>query len=305
MLGRPSIGTDNNSVAVLVSKAKTADYTIDDVTFLVNFLSNFDEVIKKTKPLKRLIPNNKNFLYWFDQAILLRLSTLKRMILETDEPIKTLLLSIFSSIIVRVSFQESDTRYAKRVKNIRLSDVDSAYKSKLSEVIEALPVIIKPGRAPVNVKKADSRNVAFIKSNSISMIITSPPYLNAYDYHKYHRQRIHWIDGDFEYARDFEIGSHDEFTRTEAKPDKYFEDMNLCFNEWKRVLKIGGHCVIVIGDAIVSKKPVFVADKFIELLTNNGFYLEDHMIRELHTTKKAFNGNSRINQEHILLLSKI
>lgn len=304
LLGRPSIGTDNNSVAVLISKAKTSSYSNSDLQALVEFYKCFDDVIRKTRPLKKLIPNNKNFYYWFNDEVLLRLSSLKRIILEKHEPIRTLLLSIFSSIIVRVSYQDSDTRYAKIEKKININDVDKSFKSKLIEVIGALPEIQKSNRATVEIYKADSRKVSFIKSNSVSLIVTSPPYLNAYDYHKYHRQRIHWIGGDVEYARDLEIGSHDEFTRTGATPDQYFNDMNLCFGEWSRVLRRNGRCLIVIGDAIVSKEPVFVADKFITLLKEAGLELVDRWIRELHLTKKAFNGSSRINQEHLLLLKK-
>jgi DNA modification methylase len=135
--------------------------------------------------------------------------------------------------------------------------------------------------------------------------VTSPPYLNAYDYHKYHRQRLHWIGGSVEFARDLEIGSHDEFTRTNAKPDGYFKDMDACFAEWARVLKKGGRCLIVVGDAIVSKQPVHVGDMFIDLLAAHGLDQEERWIRTLHSTKRAFNvKNSRISHEHVLLAVK-
>lgn len=48
------------------------------------------------------------------------------------------------------------------------------------------------------------------------------------------------------------------------------EDMNACFSEWARVLKKGGHCLIVVGDAIASKKAVYVGDRFIDLLAAEG-----------------------------------
>ena len=121
------------------------------------------------------------------------------------------------------------------------------------------------------------------------MIVTSPPYLNAYDYHKYHRQRIHWIDGNVEFSRDIEIGKHDTFTRPGATPDKYFRDMDECFSEWARVLRCGGKCLIVIGDAIVSKAPVPVADQFMTMLKSRDVVLEKHWIRELKSTQRSFN----------------
>jgi DNA modification methylase len=304
LLDRKSVGTDNNSVAVLVTKAKIADYKKENLTFLSDFLKSYDEVIKKTNPDKKLIPDNKNFPYWFTEDVILRLSSIKKIILKQFDPIQTLLLAVFSSIIVRVSLQDSDTRYSRVNKKVSPSDVDNAFKSRLKDAIQGLTEIMLYGRAESNVFEADSRSVPFIKSNSVSLIITSPPYLNAYDYHKYHRQRIHWIGGSVEFARDLEIGSHDEFTRKTATEDQYFKDMDLCFWEWERVMKSDAKCIIVVGDAIVNKKAVYVADTFVELLKKRGVILEDRFIRTLHATKRAFNGQSRINMEHILVFKK-
>lgn len=305
LLGRPSIGTDNNSVAVLISNAKTANYTTDHIDNLRDFFSKLDKVLPNTKPQRDLVPKSKNLFYWFSEEVLDRLSSLKSLIIANPEPVQSMLLTVFSSIIVRVSYQDSDTRYAKIERIVKPTDIDKAFKNKLNEVLERLPDIIVPGRSPVSVHHADARNVSFIKSKTVSLIATSPPYLNAYDYHKYHRQRIHWIDGNVEFARDLEIGSHDEFTRQNATPDQYFIDMDACFSEWARLLRKGGRCVIVIGDAIVSKKPVYVADTFVDLLERRGIYLEKRWIRELHSTKRAFNvKNSRITHEHILLFKK-
>ena len=81
--------------------------------------------------------------------------------------------------------------------------------------------------------------------------------------------------------------------------------MDACFSEWARVLNKGGRCLIVIGDAIVSKKPVFVGDRFVDLLEEHGIKLEKRWIRTLHSTKRAFNvQNSRISHEHVLLFVK-
>lgn len=305
LLGRPSIGTDNNAVAILVSKAKTAPYEESDLEALQSFGFHVQWLLPSTKPRRDLIPNNKNFLYWFSEEVLDRLSALKSLILDQREPVRTMLLAIFSSIIVRVSFQDSDTRYAKVRRSVQATDVDKAFLAKLNDVVRRLPEVIVPGRAPTEVVQADARNVPFIKSESVSLIVTSPPYLNAYDYHKYHRQRIHWLGGSVEFARGVEIGSHDEFTKPNATPDRYFADMDACFSEWARVLRHGGRCVVVIGDAIVSKKPVPVADMFVDLMKKRGLLIEERWIRELQATKRSFNvSNSRISHEHILVFVK-
>jgi len=305
LLGRPSVGTDNNAVAHLISRAKTANYSSADIDSLRSFAFELDKRLSKTKPQRKLIPDNKNFHYWFSEEVLDRLSALKSLILMRPQPVQTMLLAVFSSIIVRVSYQDSDTRYAKIERKVKPSDVDRIFRTKLIEVSTRLHEISTLGRAAVSIHHADARRVPFIQSKSVSLIVTSPPYLNAYDYHKYHRQRLHWINGSVEFARDIEIGSHDKFTKPNATPDQYFIDMAACFSEWERVLLKGGRCVIVIGDAIVNKKPVYVADTFVDLMNARGVTLEHRWIRVLHSTKRAFNiKNSRISHEHVLLFRK-
>ncbi len=307
LAGRRSVGTDNNAVAVLASRAKTALYSKANLNALGRFAARTAGGLDFAPPRPDLIPMNKNFHYWFDPVTVERLAALKGVILAEAEPARTLLLAVFSSIIVRVSYQDSDTRYSRKLRGVAADEVDSAFRSRLADTISSIPDAMTPDRGSVEVIQADARSIPFIKNGSVSLIVTSPPYLNAYDYHKYHRQRLHWIGGDesVEFARDMEIGSHDEFTRNKATPDGYFRDMDACFAEWARVLKKGGHCLVVVGDAIVSKQAVHVGDRFVDLLAARGLTEERRWIRTLHATKRAFNvKNSRISHEHVLLACK-
>lgn len=307
LAGRRGVGTDNNAVAILASRAKTAIYSKADLEALKRFSERIAGGLDFAPPRPDLIPTNKNFHYWFAPITVERLAALKGLILTEDEPVRTLLMAVFSSIVVRVSYQDSDTRYARKLREVTAGEVDYAFRSRLADTVSRIPDAMIPGRGAVEVIQADSREVPFIKTGSVSLIVTSPPYLNAYDYHKYHRQRLHWIGGDESvgFARDREIGSHDEFTRNNATPDGYFADMNACFAEWARVLKKGGRCLIVVGDAIVSKQAVHVGDRFVDLLAAHGLAEEKRWIRTLHSTKRAFNvKNSRISHEHVLLAVK-
>lgn len=307
LAGRRGVGTDNNAVAILASRAKTAIYSKADLETLNAFAERTAGGLDFAPPRPDLIPTNKNFHYWFDPVTVERLAALKGLILAEKDPVRTLLMAVFSSIIVRVSYQDSDTRYSRKLREVTADEVDAALRSRLADTISRIPDAMINGRGSVDVIQADSRSVPFIETGSVSLIVTSPPYLNAYDYHKYHRQRLHWIGGDesVAFARDLEIGSHDEFTRNNATPDRYFDDMNACFSEWARVLKKGGHCLIVVGDAIVSKQAIHVGDRFIDLLREQGLLEEKRWIRTLHSTKRAFNvKNSRISHEHVLLFGK-
>lgn len=304
LLHRKSIGVDNNEVACLVSRAKVAQYTDDDLRKLkefVNIITHIDHNIDKG-----WTPNYENFEYWFDPICAKELTIIKHHIEHYSNSVKLLLLSIFSSIIVRVSYQDSDTRYSRIYRDYQQGEATKAFQKKLLDVIKKLEVIIDLPKSPGEIYLADSRKLDFIKDETIHLIITSPPYLNAYDYHKYHRHRLHWIKGNIKMARDKEIGKHDTFTRKGATPDAFFWDMEECFSHWKRVLKTGGRAFIVIGDAIVSGEPVQVGDRFVDICEMLGLRLVDRWIRELHSSKRAFNIKKarRIDKEHLLLFEK-
>ncbi len=304
-LGRRSIGVDNNAVAILISRAKTTPYTCADLLSLQRFAARLVDELAVAKPRQDLVPTNDNFGYWFPEPVIQRLASVKGVVLAQEEPLRTLLLAAFSSIVVRVSYQDSDTRYKRVHRSIAPSDVDVAFKKKVSYLLSQVPEVVGLKRATAEIHEGDARDLRFLPDQAVDLIVTSPPYLNAYDYHKYHRQRLHLIDGDFRFARDAEIGKHDDFSRPGARPEGYFVDMDACFAEWERVLRVGGCCVILIGDAIVSKEPVAVADRFVELLAQRGIHLRKRWIRELQATRRSFNvKNSRISHEHVLLFGK-
>ena len=251
------------------------------------------------------MPDFKNLNYWFDDDAILELGRLKTLIGQLTARPRILALAVFSSIIVSVSYQDSDTRYARINRSYQPGEVEKRFTAKLTDAIGRVRKIIDRPKAKSTLHLDDSRNLSKIQSESVSLIVTSPPYLNAYDYHKYHRQRLHWIEGNIKLARDFEIGKHDVFTRPKAIPDPYFEDMGKCFGEWFRVLRPNGRAFIVIGDAIVNGQSIPVADRFIEILTRVGFQCEKLWIRQIPESKKSFNRhNSRINEEHLLLFQR-
>jgi site-specific DNA-methyltransferase (cytosine-N4-specific) len=315
LLGRTAIGVDNNAVAHLISQAKTASYTGDDLKRLHRFasevtfrtMSESSPSWSTTEGRKPAVwsPDFENLTYWFDERAILDLGRLKGLIEQLPDRPRLLALAVFSAIIVSVSYQDSDTRYARIDRPYQPGDVEKRFLIKLTDAISRAKEIIDLPKAESTLYLADSRNLRQVKDSSIDLIVTSPPYLNAYDYHKYHRQRLHWIEGDIKLARDCEIGKHDVFTRPKATPEPYFADMANCFAEWQRVLRPSGLAFIVIGDAIVSGKPVPVADRFLEILTNLGFQSEKHWIRQIPEAKKSFNRhNSRINEEHLLLFQR-
>lgn len=300
---RPAIGIDNNDIACLISRAKTAKYTNDDIMELQNFSSNILNIVK-SQITDFWTPKYDSITYWFDENAIIDLGRIKTAIENLSNNARLLSSVVLSSIIVRVSYQYSDTRYVKTTYTYVPESAIKWFKAKLDDTIDRLKEIINLPRQDCIVHRGDSRNMYKIEDESIDLIVTSPPYLNAYDYHKYHRHRLHWVGGDIEFARNLEIGKHDFFTRPKAKPGPYFDDMKKCFSEFYRVLRPNGRALVVIGDAIVNHNPVSVGDKFVTICEEMDFTCENRYIRKIPGSKKSFNREARINEEHILLFNR-
>jgi len=310
LAGRNSVGVDNNEVASLVSKAKVAEYSRTDLLALSELVKDVDKTWKKQTHLERekwisRAPDYTSRSKWFQDFAVAELAWLRNRIRELIEPAVLLGMAVFSSLIVLVSRQDSDTRYTAVERPYSEGNAIRLWTTRTRDAISRARNTArarKPSQHKVH--NADSRQLLFIEDESINLLVTSPPYLNAYDYHKYHRHRLHWIDANVSFARDLEIGKHDTYTRPGAEPEPFFKDLKRCMCEWKRVLRPEARALVVIGDAIVNKEFVPVGDRLAGLGQELGFKLERRWVRNLDTTKKSFNQRARIKREHLLLFKK-
>jgi len=116
-------------------------------------------------------------------------------ILENDQARNTSLLAL-SRIILGSSFQESETRYTSKYKKVPQGDTLKRFVRVLDNVVLSVmrtQAIIRYGVCEFIT--ADTKQLAhnLRPSNSVDLIVTSPPYGNANDYHLYHRFRLLWL----------------------------------------------------------------------------------------------------------------
>lgn len=104
-----------------------------------------------------------------------------------------------------------------------------------------------------------------IPDNSIDAIITSPPYFDTLDYINSSRLRLAIC------------GFYDEAEKKELKKkliqqyDTYLSDMEICISEFKRVLKNGGNCIIIVGDVFKKSETINTAEKLKPIFEKYGF----------------------------------
>jgi len=327
LLGRNAIGIDIHPLGVFMSKVKTTKIPEDELNETPNILRIIERRVNKfvrkiqgnttlldftdepnmIEDFSYTLPNFPNRDHWFQQHVLHELSIIKTSVARADisQRLKDLLLLAFSCIIVPVSNQESETRYAAINKNISPGQPYLYFKEKVLDMIARIKAFNElASDSEVKVYHADARKIDFIEENTVDLIVTSPPYPNTYDYYLYHKLRMFWLGLDWGKAKLNEIGSRLRHSSQRENIDNYIKDMTACFSHFARILKPDRPFIIVVGDSIIRKE-LLKGDIIIrEIAEKTGFEIVSKVSYSLNYASKSFNPafRSKAKQEHIILL---
>jgi DNA modification methylase len=315
LLNRKGIAVDLNPVGVLVSKTKTTKLTNPQISNISLLLSEIKEDLsnyynrKKTK-INYKTPNFSNISHWFKEDIIHELSIIKAHI-ETikDSALKNYLYTAFSSIIVNVSNQESDTRFAAiEKKNLQPFISLKEFSFKLNKMNKKILKFSEIASSSVSeVFEADSRNLKFLRDNSVDHIVTSPPYANTYDYYLYHKFRIFWLGKEVKEVQDKEIGSRNRHSSKKEGIETFEQDLSQCFSEMSRVLKPNKYIVVIIGDSVIRGN-LIRADKLMEkICSKNNLRLMRTISYNLKKNSRMFNPKftNGEKEEHIMFFKNM
>lgn len=328
LLNRNGIGIELNPIGALVSKVKTTPLKNKQILIATQFLREL-EYIKKafliksesntlflytsdkdiSQELQDLTPtlNFPNKFHWFKRDVLNAILHIKHKIDNIDDrDVRDFLLVALSSIIVKVSNQESETRYAAIDKKVNAIDVFSLFEDKVKDMIKRMREFssLISEKVYAKIYQKDSRSIDFIPENSVDFIITSPPYPNTYDYYLYHKLRMIILGFDYKEVQEKEIGSRHRHSSKKENIQTYLQSMRQCFHNFANILKPGHYFAIVIGDSVIRgvKYDGYELIKNIAHLT--GFKIEQHISYELDDISRLFNKSFRIKgkKEHIIIL---
>jgi len=275
--GRPSIGTDLNPIACLISEAKTLKLEKSDVSELDRFLLNINNRLLNVSDipdseLTDSIPSFKNRDHWFDKECLFELGYIKKAIEQLVSPqSRTLALTAFSAVIVKASRQESDTRWVAVNKNNPPGFALRSYAEKLTDMIPRSLEFSRRAISSASIMQCDATSLACVPNSVANIVVTSPPYMNSYDYYLYHKLRMFCLGYDHKIVQNSEIGSRNRHCDKSENLDSYRHLMNSCLQSIKRVLKPSGVLAIVIGDSIYKGELVPMKAAYDELCEKMGF----------------------------------
>ena len=295
LLNRHSIGVDLNPIAVLASEAKTNNLNSEQIEKINNLIPKIKRDIGNYYDNKISIsydiPDFNNRGHWFQQNVLNELGIIKAHInCINDTKIRTFLNTAFSSIIVTVSNQESDTRFAAINKEIKPFRTFFEFSKKIDDMV---PRIIdfseKSSNKEVRIYTADAQNMSFLEDDSVDHIVTSPPYANTYDYYLYHKFRMYWLDHDVKKVRDLEIGSRNRHSSKKEDISTFTDSLSRCLKEMSRVLKKDKYAVIVIGDSVIRGELIRANEFMKKLAKENSFEFVREISYNLKNNTKLFN----------------
>ncbi|MBO0348177.1 methyltransferase [Phormidium pseudopriestleyi FRX01] len=111
-----------------------------------------------------------------------------------------------------------------------------------------------------------------VTTDSIDFILTSPPYINVFNYHQNYRNSVEFLNWNLLEIAKSEIGSNRANRRNRFfTVIQYCLDLTLIFKEIKRVCKPGARIIFVVGyESTVLGVPFYNAKIISELATLGG-----------------------------------
>lgn len=323
--GHYAVGCDTDPLALVIARAWCSDIAperlkhrasivLDRARHLANALNHREAYPRGTDEETRQFID-----FWFDHTNRCQLVALATCIARMKCDVeKTLLWCAFSRLIITktsgasLAMDVSHSRPHKAYKRAPIRCFDR-FLDAVRQVAQNSPFQVRDKAEgtcpPADIRFGDARRLP-VESNSVDMIITSPPYLNAIDYLRGHKLSLVWMGyriKDIRRLRSENIGSeisHDSRSegaiaaainamgahgldgRQMGMMRRYAHDMDDVLRECARVLKKNGEAIFVVGDSSVRGAFIRNSDALTELATNHGFSFVSRVVRAIAESRR-------------------
>lgn len=309
--GGQAIGIDLNPIACLMSRVKTTRWLVADEHLVERHARALatHAAAGDRSSLSELNLEIPRLDHWFEpwaQDFLAGATAYVRQ-QDPDDPWRDRLALAVSASTVRISNQDSDTRYAAVKKSMGPELALRVLEDALRRVVNWLranAMHIESNAAQV--VEADARCIP-LPDGIAATAVFSPPYPNAYEYWLYHKYRMYWLGFDPIQVRGSEIGARPFYSGSGSlTADDFRREMTEVFAEVHRLLQPGGAAVVVVGDSIIRGELIDNSDVLTSAADTAGFDLLASRFRLIRKTSTSFNRrHSRARDgEHVLLFSR-
>jgi DNA modification methylase len=159
---------------------------------------------------------------------------------------------------------------SEKDKSLKLKD--SIYKSLL--YVKNILFKLHYSEEPINALLNDSRNVGDEFSEEVDLILTSPPYINVFNYHQNFRAIVETFHFDILKVAHSEFGSNRKNRSNRFKTVvQYCLDMELAIRSFWKSLKPNSTLILILGrESNVRNTPFYNGQMVIEILeSSKGF----------------------------------
>jgi len=300
---RNSIGNDFNPLAALITKVKTTLIDENDFRYFNRKLAVMKRYLdldyRRVDERINNLPNRK-ISKIFNRVVISKLEAIRETLLEVKEEGHKDLFD-FGRVAL------SSTIWSL-VENGNGIGVDTLFLKKVKSMQKELNIMAKTVKNVPEVKVicGDARKLE-VETNSIDLIVTSPPYVNALDYYRAHMYNMLWLGMDFDLFRKHEIGGHSHFIINRFRLlSEYLGDMLRSMIEMNRVLKENKLCVIVVGNSSLEYELIESHKFFAEMGEKIGFKPIKTIFRNIDKTRKYTSADiGKIDDEYILVMQKL
>lgn len=306
-MGLSTVGVDLNPLACQITRVKTTPLR-DDLEEIGKRVSERAKAALARGKVR--VPEIPRLDHWFESGVQISLAALTQSIGKIDElPVREALQIALSSIIVKLSNQESDTRYAAVKKNVSIEDVFSSFRRAVGTVRRGVSSLSDNLFGCLGKASVLNRDVLALSPRElpapIGLVITSPPYPNAYEYWLYHKYRMYWLGMDPIEVRKNEIGARPHYFKSNAQNEHDFErQMSVCFNLLSKIMLPKSKACFLVGRSIIHGRIIDNVALLERAAKPYGFLLDDIALRNIPSNRKTFNpANSRIQQEHVMVFN--
>ena len=318
LLGHKSIGFDINPVAKLITQTKTTPINPKTLT---NSRIKFLEYYENT-PLVQL-EHHLRIGYWFELQTAQELDRIYFAIKKIkDHNVRRFFLCAFSHNLKNCSRWLMKSIKPTIDKNKIFPDTKESFLRHLDSMIKKndkfYSVLMQSqfARVPAKMYRRDSTKKLPLDSDSVDLIITSPPYVTSYEYADLHQLSLLWFGDDPNHFKKWHRFSNEfinfrrNFIGTSSKEEKngdfnsllgkqivdalikverplavdvanYFLDMKKVFAEMYRILKPNAKACVIIGNTNLRGNEILNAQVAVEQMQMAGFSKVDYIKREI------------------------
>lgn len=307
--GRSAVGLDINPIACLVSRTKTAVLTHDERDHVRRSIRQAESLLREmlignTERLKSFsVPEFHNRNHWFQHHVQEELAAILSIVSAHPKGrVRDFLSTAFSAIIVKVSNQESDTRWVAVPKSVAPGDTLSAFATKGREMLERILDLADLQPASAQIINQSVSEPFPLAENSVDLVVTSPPYVNSFDYYLYHKLRMFWLGYDHYHVQSRELGSRNRHCDNQEGLETYTAGIAAFLREATRCLKPRKVLSVVIGDAVFRNSVIDMKRTYSELAQTVGLRLFDSFSfdQRKYTTAFARNYKRHPKRTHVL-----